>query len=220
MVDLLFSMRGRINRLNYWGGNLLVGFGGAMLLFAFSMMASSAGKSAGALFMLVLVLVMGVMGWCGVALQVKRFHDRGQSGYWSLLPFVASVPLWITFFSGVATDAPFQAIAGQISTYVGLLSLINFGLFINLGCLGGTDGPNKYGNPPGSPSSPSAPTPEAPRGGAKAASEVFALAGANKAIEQAIAERARAPAPAMPSASPAPRPATAAPVGFGRRVAR
>jgi uncharacterized membrane protein YhaH (DUF805 family) len=222
MVDLLFSMRGRINRLHYWLGNFGVGFAGAVLMFAISSIAIGAGKAASIPMLLVLVLLFGVMGWCGVALQVKRFHDRGQSGYWSLLPFIATVPLWTTFFGGVFTDAPFKAIAGDLATWVGVLTLINFGLFINLGCLAGTNGPNKYGDPPGSSyAGGGAPSPQAPR--ANAASAAFLLGGADKAMEQAIAERARAAtaAPAPVAATPAPtfRPA-AAPAGFGRRITR
>jgi uncharacterized membrane protein YhaH (DUF805 family) len=223
MVDLLFSTRGRINRLHYWLGNFGVGFAGAILMFAISSIAIGAGKAASIPMLLVLVLLIGVMAWCGVALQVKRFHDRGQSAYWSLLPFIATVPLWTTFFGGVFTDAPFKAIAGDLSMWVGVLTLINFGLFINLGCLPGTNGPNKYGDPPGSPSTGGAPSPQAPR--ANAASAAFLLGGADKAMEQAIAERARAAATAPAPATPAPsfRPAAAAavaPARFGRRVTR
>ena len=110
--------------------------------------------------------------------------------------------------------------------------LIGFGMFVNLGCLAGTQGENKYGGPPGSgggytPSTPAAPSSAPTTSAAAAASSLF---GASAAIDRAIAEKGRAaapqPQPQMQAPRPRPAPVAAtlqpAPAGgapsFGRRA--
>jgi uncharacterized membrane protein YhaH (DUF805 family) len=54
--------------------------------------------------------------WIALALHAKRWHDRGKSGWWTLIvlvPFIGAI--W---------------------------------LFVELGCLRGTVGPNQYGADP------------------------------------------------------------------------
>lgn len=239
LVSLLFSFHGRINRLQYWLGSLGVGFGGVVVLFV---LAGSMGGALGgakdpavalqalATFGLSIVPVSLVMGWCGLALQVKRFHDRGRTGYLTLLPLAVTVPMTITLMGGIAGGAPVEVVGASIQPYMAVLWLINLAFFIDLGCRGSVDGPNKFGDPPGSPrgSAPPAPQPmRAPAGAAAAASSMFS---AQSAMDRAIAERTQAQPKPQPQAAPQPKPLPPRPapalgaapsgVSFGRRAAR
>jgi hypothetical protein len=101
--------------------------------------------------------------------------------------------------------------------------LICLAFFIDLGCLPGVEGTNKYGPPPGSPGPAE---PARPSGAVDATSSLF---GAQSAMDRAIAD-ARKPQPAAQRPAPAPQAAFAAatvrarvqpaPAGFGRRVTR
>jgi uncharacterized membrane protein YhaH (DUF805 family) len=204
MVDLLFSFHGRINRSQYWTAGIAVGFIG--FLIAFSLLLAT-GLTWGASkeemlralmgFMLALVPLFGVMTWISMALQVKRFHDRGQSGFWALLPLGLSLPVMV----GAVMLLP-------------ILWLVQLGFLVNLGFLPGVEGENRFGPPPGSPGSY---TPKGPRPASAAANSLF---GAEQAMERALAEqklRASAPAPTRAAAA-TPARATPAQPSFGRRI--
>jgi uncharacterized membrane protein YhaH (DUF805 family) len=119
---LLFSLRGRIRRRQYWFGSLLMMlfllFGGVGAgLATYSLRQSGDGNT---LALLVLILVVAPLIllaiWWSFALSVKRWHDRNKSGLWvliGLIPYIGS--LWA---------------------------------FIENGCLPGTEGPNDYGPDP------------------------------------------------------------------------
>jgi uncharacterized membrane protein YhaH (DUF805 family) len=232
LLSLLFSFKGRANRVQYWLGSLGVGLVSgtitAVMLFPSTQPAEQiiAQKAEGALpahdlGVSILVLIISLASaWCGVAIQVKRFHDRGQSGLWTLLPLLPLLGLFGTLFSAIISNQLIpQAIASVVPYLIALL-VINFGFFINLGCLPGTDGPNKYGDGPGSAPSSPAPVPGAkPRQQADAASAIFG--NAEQAMQRAIAERQQTAAKAPANA---PRPAMAgapgAPASFGRKAAR
>ena len=86
--DLLFSFQGRISRRPWWFWKVAskcLGFG---LLYA-----------AGRLFPegpAPLIVMLAAMLWVDLALDVKRFHDRGKSGWWVLMAAVPLVGvLWI-----------------------------------------------------------------------------------------------------------------------------
>ena len=45
--------------------------------------------------MVVLLLAMIPMAWIGLAIQVKRWHDRNKSGWWCLIALVPYIGgLW------------------------------------------------------------------------------------------------------------------------------
>ena len=65
---------------------------------------------------IVLLVVTVAIIWIGLAVAVKRWHDRGKSGWWILIQFVPIIgPLWY---------------------------------FIEVFCLSGTAGPNRFGQDP------------------------------------------------------------------------
>jgi uncharacterized membrane protein YhaH (DUF805 family) len=238
MVDLLFSFHGRINRRQYWTGVFVSGFGGGMAMAMLGLMAtfsSVGGKGAAlpalAMFLLLLVPVWFVLCWCGFALQVKRFHDRGRTGYLTLVPFLPMLGLIFALVGAIATRASTAEIGHAVEPYIAALWIINLLFVIDLGCLGSVEGPNRYGDPPGAApgSPPPAPQPRAPAP-STAAVAATALFGAERAMERAIAAResgllvpsAKLVAKPAHASALAPRPAPArsnpaAPASFGCR---
>jgi uncharacterized membrane protein YhaH (DUF805 family) len=239
LLSLLFSFHGRINRLQFWLGSLGVAFVViAVTVMTLVSMAASTGpidKSGAGLAPFLAVIATGALtiapvwlvgAWCNLALQTKRFHDRGRSGYWTLLPLLPAGMSVSTLMGSIATGAPLEAFA--VSGPVLLSWAINLWFFIDLGCLPGTSGPNRFGDPPGAPRSnaPATSGSPVPRPGASipglakapaTAPAVNSLGNAEQAIARAIAQQS-APAPA---ARPANANATAAtPSGFGRRATR
>jgi len=236
-LSLLFSFKGRVNRSQYWlvtiGVNVLNWVVMAMMSVG-NIMASQGKTPAAALSAMasqnaVLFPLSIAVGWAALAVQVKRFHDRGQSGLWTLLPIAPVVFAVMNVISAIGEGWPPERLFGSMGLPLLALLVISIGFFVNLGCLAGTDGPNKYGNPPGSggaftPSMPTAPSGKA-NSSAAAASSLF---GAQSAIDRAVAEHARAqaspPAAPRPASAPAgmraplqPAPVAAPGGSFGRR---
>ena len=90
----LFSFNGRIGRAAFWGltiaGAIVKGAGFAMLEYTESNPAE-ASPVVGLLGLVVVLLGAAVI----VATEVKRWHDRGKSGFWFfifLIPLIG--PLW------------------------------------------------------------------------------------------------------------------------------
>lgn len=239
LLSLLFSFQGRINRAQFWLGSVGVGVVGTIAILGIMFSAGASAMSApskdlalqafASVGFLILPLLM-VLSWMGYALQVKRFHDRGRSGLFTLLPFAVAMLALFTAITTVLGGATAQQFEAALQPYVLVSWLINIGFFIDLGCLPGKDGPNKYGDPPGSTPStaPYRPEPKAPLLDLPPpAAPVSPLLSAQSAIDRAIAEKAAAQLrkPAAQQQRPAPTPLhTPASAGgapsFGRRAAR
>jgi uncharacterized membrane protein YhaH (DUF805 family) len=233
IVNLLFSFHGRANRAQYWLGNLGAGFLGVLaIVFAAFLVAPHNGVKPDPFAQSVLTLgvfapIMLAMAWAGLAIQAKRFHDRGRGAWFVLVPFIPGFVITLTVIGGVLTNAPGEQVVPQIVPWVGISGLINLAVFVDLGLMPGQDGPNKFGDPPGS-GSPS--TQFKPAGSAPAPS---ALNSASSALDAAIAQRktpnlsALGMAPSVAVAIPAPAPVPqrvrsparpAASPSFGRRT--
>ncbi|HYD72689.1 MAG TPA: DUF805 domain-containing protein [Candidatus Binatia bacterium] len=231
LVSLLFSFNGRIKRSQYWLGTIAVNMVNWMVLFmttSANLAAAQAKDPAAQLSALasnsaLMLPVSLAVTWAALAIQVKRFHDRGQSGWWTLLPLAPIVFIIMNVFTAIGEGWPIERLFSSLGMPLLAFVVICIGFFINLGCLPGTDGPNKFGDPPGAP--PSARFDPAAPSGRPQPQAAFSLGGADAAMERAIAEKSRvAPAvvkTARPATAGGPAPATAgAPAGFGRRPAR
>ncbi|MFV1999016.1 MAG: DUF805 domain-containing protein [Acidimicrobiia bacterium] len=92
--DLLFKFDGRINRAKFWIGT---GISWALIIVAVAL-AAIIGGSFG---FLVAVLAYVAVIWIGLAVSIKRWHDRGKSGWWILIvliPFIGY--LWALIETG------------------------------------------------------------------------------------------------------------------------
>lgn len=105
MQSLLFSFRGRVNRAKFWlitiaadivwvilMGILTAATGGSMMPDANGNMPSIGGGAVGVVIFLILLVVFV---WIGLAIGVKRWHDRNKSGWWVLIALVPVIGgLW------------------------------------------------------------------------------------------------------------------------------
>lgn len=207
LVSLLFGFNGRIGRSQYWLASIGVNVVYFMFVFAANAIIGPVPAKAdpgGLLVGSLLLLVTGVFTtWAALAVQVKRFHDRGQSGWLAALPLAPIFLIVWTFIDGFLNGHPPISVVSAIIPLILLMMLIGLFFFINLGCLPGTDGPNKYDGGPTSSTPRPGKAPAAPNGSAIGAS----MMSAEQAMERAIAQQALRPA----TANAAPRPAALRP---------
>ncbi len=173
--EFLFSFKGRINRAKYWYAAFASGISCLFFLFvlalvlggmfgvasksvhvsidifdifnnppSFPLRASFSNPPASAAFSLLFnvagtpIMVVGI--WFFTATTIKRLHDRNKSGWW-MVPFYIAPGLYGHFKDRLPdTDA------------VGVLGGVAFVLclwgFVELLCLRGTRGPNRFGPDP------------------------------------------------------------------------
>lgn len=136
LSSLLFSFNGRINRGKWWLALLIY----VIFWIAVSIVGYIVMSIAGMLGMAVFVVAGIAAIISGIAVGVKRLHDRNKSGWWLAVFYL--VP---SLLSGVGMYSGSEAISM-------LLSLIGFAIsvwmIVELGCLRGTVGPNDYGPDP------------------------------------------------------------------------
>jgi uncharacterized membrane protein YhaH (DUF805 family) len=88
--QFLFSFNGRIRRLHYWlgalGAGLVYGVVAAVGLILGTML--SHGEGPGIIGMGIYVIVLFFAAWTGLALQIKRWHDRDKSWVWIFISFI------------------------------------------------------------------------------------------------------------------------------------
>ena len=138
-LALLFEWRGRINRAQYWIAWIFYAFYFGATVFAYfiaSLFMTFASSTVGILFMLLAVL-LSPMVVSAVFVSIKRLHDRDKSGWWVLVFYAAPAVL-----NGIGPHTNAESL---FSLAVFVLSIWGF---IELGCLRGTLGPNRYGSDP------------------------------------------------------------------------
>ncbi len=139
MTQLLFSFQGRLNRKPYWItviATMVIII--VLLLFALILIREHRFEFAGLTLALLVILYIPLI-WIGLAIGAKRLHDRDKSAWW-LLVFYA-LPGILSTAGNQMEDLGFI-----------ILHIISFGItvwaFVELGCLRGTRGPNRYGPDP------------------------------------------------------------------------
>jgi uncharacterized membrane protein YhaH (DUF805 family) len=128
---LLFSFRGRINRMPYW----LVSLGMLIVMAAVFALVGVSGVLQSAMLLL-LLLIPSI--WIGVALATKRLHDRNKSAWWLVIFYV--LPGILEGIEGFAGDAGIVLLIASLALSIWAL--------VELGFLRGTPGPNDYGPDP------------------------------------------------------------------------
>ena len=103
-MDLLFGFSGRIGRLQWWLGQLAMVAISIVSVFVIYSGQGLAGLKAvqdgnlerlSAGMVATLAVVTLLTTWIGLAVSIKRFHDRDKSGFWILIIFVPVIgPLW------------------------------------------------------------------------------------------------------------------------------
>jgi len=110
MKSLLFSFQGRVNRAKWWLvtiGIVVVELILFTLIGGASMMSGDPSAGMGAIGWMggiVTLVVVIVAFWVSLAVAVKRWHDRGKSGWWVLIAAVPVVGgLWYLIECGFLT---------------------------------------------------------------------------------------------------------------------
>lgn len=94
--EILFSFRGRIPRRQFWASILFqfllaVGFVIVVFLVGGGFDDEGNPQGIGTLFGLIFIIPFYIVSiWIGLAVSVKRWHDRDKSGWWML---IALIPL-------------------------------------------------------------------------------------------------------------------------------
>lgn len=97
LKETLFSFNGRIPRRTYWlwalASGLVIGIVVGILgaIIGPSVDPQTGAVSGGGLFSIIVFLLYIPMIWIGLALGVKRWHDRGKSGWWVLIALIPIV---------------------------------------------------------------------------------------------------------------------------------
>ena len=159
LTELLFSFKGRIQRLYWWVATIAVGAAAGAITGILEVAAKSSGHSvvnpdtqqfeATGLFGIVVLLVGLVNLWINFALSVKRLHDRGRTGWWlvgqTLILAVAAVLVVVA----IAVPKEQAPVWWVLASVVGIVALaVSIWLFVEIGFLRGTQGPNRFGEDP------------------------------------------------------------------------
>jgi len=133
LIEGLFSFEGRMRRSEYWLISIGMGVVKLPLGFLLTLFGVEIATVGRALLELLFL-------WPSVALMVKRGHDRNRPALYTVGVLVALI---VVSFLG-----SFLAVAGV--SYAGplLMGAIFIYVFIDYGCLDGTQGPNRYGRSP------------------------------------------------------------------------
>jgi uncharacterized membrane protein YhaH (DUF805 family) len=156
---LLFSFKGRMQRLYFWVTSLVVGVVASMVSSTMESIAQSFGfgfidpdTNAFELSvpLSVLLSVVGVLNlWINYALAAKRLHDRNRSGWWLLAPTVALIVAiafaLVTLSLPEGEREPWNTIA---IIFVFATVALGLWLVLEIGFLRGTQGPNRFGPDP------------------------------------------------------------------------
>lgn len=147
--SFLFSFEGRINRAKYWlvaSISMIVGMFILMKsLFALAGSLDGADPATIAtwfpvLFYAITYPLIAVSTWIYAATSVKRLHDRNRSGWW-IIPFCV-LPILLPQVADWLGNS-------YVAFFIGLVAFVlSIWSFVELFCLRGTRGPNRFGPDP------------------------------------------------------------------------
>jgi uncharacterized membrane protein YhaH (DUF805 family) len=94
MLGLFLNPSGRIGRGMWWLTGALQG--ALLLIWAFSIVFKAKNSVALPIPIGLLVLIGIPLLWMGICANIKRYHDRGKSGFWLFISFVPIIgPTWL-----------------------------------------------------------------------------------------------------------------------------
>ncbi|HEY2708359.1 MAG TPA: DUF805 domain-containing protein [Caulobacteraceae bacterium] len=108
MMQLLFNFNGRIRRSTYWLAALGAGLAyGVVLGLCIAIMAMGRDGPLGMVGGLLCLVVYVFLIWTGLALQIKRWHDRDKSWTWIFIAFIPFVgAIWSLVECGFLDGTP------------------------------------------------------------------------------------------------------------------
>jgi uncharacterized membrane protein YhaH (DUF805 family) len=147
--SFLFGFEGRINRTKLWLVALISVIGGTFImmksLFVLADSLSAADPATIAtllpiLFYAIAYPLFAVSQWIFAAIAIKRLHDRNKSGWW-IIPFYV-LPILLPEAAGRFGESNAALLIGSIAFVLSVWS------FVEMFCLRGTRGPNRFGPDP------------------------------------------------------------------------
>ena len=138
-VNLFISPSGRINRAKFW----IVVLCNVVFFLAVIGVTMAVSSSLDTMFRVALIAYIPMI-YVGVVSGIKRLHDRNKTGWWVLLFYGA--PLVLPLVAAVLDGAADTSMGLLLLQLVSLI--ITVWALVELGCLRGTIGQNKYGPDP------------------------------------------------------------------------
>jgi uncharacterized membrane protein YhaH (DUF805 family) len=159
LTQLLFSFKGRINRKPWWLASLGAGFAASLLTAILEAAARSSGEAIvnpethtfepTGIFGIAISLIGLANAWIAFALSVKRLHDRDRTGWWLLWQLLIIVLAVFLIIVAIAVPQEQGALWYALAGAAGLAAfVISIWLFVQIGFLRGTQGPNRFGPDP------------------------------------------------------------------------
>jgi uncharacterized membrane protein YhaH (DUF805 family) len=156
LTALLFSFQGRIRRLDWWVASLAVGVVSAIVTAILEFAAKLSGASvvdldmhqfaSTGVFSIAVLALSLVSSWINFALCVKRLHDRDRTGWWLVWQALVLVLAVVLVIVAIAMQKEQMSILNILAVAAGLAALIvSIWLFVEIGFLRGTQGPNRFG---------------------------------------------------------------------------
>lgn len=140
-----FSLRGRISRSQYWLRFLLPVLAIGIVLNLLQTVGIDGARTVSHLFNLLVL-------WPGIAVLVKRIHDRNKSGalVWLLYgPLLVAIAVTVIALIGAVMNTGEAGVLGLVSGALWVLVVgVAIWFFVEFGCIRGTIGPNRYGPDP------------------------------------------------------------------------
>jgi uncharacterized membrane protein YhaH (DUF805 family) len=143
-MEFFFSAQGRIPRYQWWLGSIGLGVAGLIIGAILGLLFGAAMRDFVGRFVLFLVsLVILYASYCLIA---KRFHDRDKPELYAQLVIAFRLVKMVLDLTGISGNY----LGLNAIDYIFLIALFGIGiwLFVDLGCLRGTIGPNQYGPDP------------------------------------------------------------------------
>jgi uncharacterized membrane protein YhaH (DUF805 family) len=140
LVNLFIGFNGRINRAKFWIVVLCVL---AVLFVAGGVTAAVSSSIDSALGTVRIASIP--LAYVGAVNGIKRLHDRNKSGWWVCLFSAPPVLLFVAGALGIGTSPDSSVVTSVVQLI--LFAIMLWGL-VELGCLRGTIGQNKYGRDP------------------------------------------------------------------------
>ncbi len=99
---LFTSFEGRINRGKFWAGYAVLWVATVVVV---GILSAALGDSAS--FWILYVIAVAILLVAGLAVQIKRWHDRNKSGWWILIGLIPIIgPIWVLIETGFLPGTP------------------------------------------------------------------------------------------------------------------
>jgi len=103
LKEIYFSFKGRIPRKVFWIHGMLGMIGASIVIgIVIGGLAALIGGAA----MILLIPFYIALVWAGLAISIKRWHDRNKSGWWVLIGLVPIIGLWAIIETGFLETIP------------------------------------------------------------------------------------------------------------------